>query len=330
MATELAPANEASNDVSSVQADPSDGLDNSPETWDYAEPDEEDQAKPEPKPAETDSNSETDEAPESQEADAPDAEQPETEEAPDKAKSTAEPDDSIVIAMPGGEKLELKELKSGYMRDRDYRHKTTDLANKRRELEALSTRVTQSANAISEVLMSQVPPAPDSSLAFTDPVRFVQEKAQHEGAMAFVNSIVEKATSAKEVGTTLTREQQAEINRTEIAKLTEAFPEIANPEGQKKFFDGAMSAAREIGFSDQELSEATDHRYFKVLHYAKLGMEAEAAKAKAASKVVNVPPVAPQKRPAGPNAAKARANQDAMNRLKRTGSIHDAMAVEFD
>lgn len=328
MATPLAPANEASSDVSSVQAEPSDGLDNSPETWDYAEPEEE-QATPETKPAETDSNSETDEAPEGQEADAPDAETETTDE-PDKAKTTAEPDDSIVIAMPGGEKLELKELKSGYLRDRDYRHKTTDLANKRRELEALSTRVTQSANAISEVLMSQVPKAPDPSLVQTDFVRYVQEKAQHESAMEWVNSIVEKATSAKEVGNTLTREQQAEINRTEIAKLTEAFPEIAKPEGQKKFFDAALSAAREIGFSDQELNDATDHRYFKVLHYAKLGMEAEAAKAKAASKVVNVPPVAAQKRPAGPNAAKARANQDAMNRLKQSGSIQDAMAVDFD
>jgi hypothetical protein len=327
MATELAPANSADTPAESVQAEPSDGLDNSPETWDYADPDEE-QDNPETKPAETDSNSETDEAQQGQEAEEPDAEKTETEEKTEKA--TAEPDDSIVIAMPGGEKLELKELKSGYMRDRDYRHKTTDLANKRRELEALSTRVTQSANAISEVLMSQVPAAPDPSLALSDPVRYVQEKAQHEGAMAFVNSIVEKATSAKDVGNTLTQEQQAEVTKAEIAKLTEAFPEITKPEGQKKFFDATLSAAREIGFSDQELGAITDHRYFKVLHYAKLGMEAEAAKAKAAQKVVNVPPVAAQRRQAGPNAARARANQDAMKRLAQSGSIHDAMAVDFD
>lgn len=326
MATELAPANEASNDVSSVQADPSDGLDNSPATWDYADPDE-DQGNPETTSDETDSNSETDEAQQSQEADAPDTET-ETAEATDKA--TAEPDDSIVIAMPGGEKLELKELKSGYLRDRDYRHKTTDLANKRRELEALSTRVSQSANAISEVLMSQVPKAPDQSLSLTDPLRYIQEKAQHEGALEFVNSIVERATSAKDVVNTLSREQQTEVIQSEVAKLTEAFPDIAKPEGKKKFFDAALGAAREIGFSDQELGAVTDHRHFKVLHYAKLGLEAEAAKAKAASKVVNVPPVAVQRRQAGPNAAKARANQDAIKRLKQTGSIHDAMAVDFD
>ncbi len=327
MATELAPANEASPDVSSDRAAPSDGLDNSIETWDYAEPDE-DQAKPETKPAETDSNSETDEAQPSQETEEPDAktETAEETEEPD----AAEPADSIVIAMPGGEKLELKELKSGYLRDRDYRHKTTDLANKRRELEALSTKVSQSANRISEVLMKRVPPAPDQSLSLSDPLRYIQEKAQHEGSLEWVNSIVNEATAATEVGNTLTQEQQTEVNRSEIAKLTEAFPDIVKPEGHKKFSEAVNGAADFLGFSGEEVGAATDHRYFRALYYAKLGMEAEAASKKAASKVVNVPPVAAQKRPAGPNAAKARANQDAMNRLKRTGSIHDAMAVDFD
>lgn len=326
MATELAPANSADTTAESVQATPSDGLDNSVESWDYAEPEEE-QATPEPKPAETDSNSETDEAQPSQEAEEPEA-QTETTEKTEKA--TAEPDDSIVIAMPGGEKLELKELKSGYMRDRDYRHKTTDLANKRRDLEALSTRVTQSANAISEALMSQVPKAPDPSMALSDPVRYVQEKAAHDGALEWVNSIVERATSAKDVVNTLTTEQQSDLIKTEVAKLTEAFPDIVKPEGKKKFFDAALGAARDIGFSDQELGAITDHRYFKVLHYAKLGMEAEAAKSKAAAKVLNVPPVAAQKRPPGVSDSKRRANQDAMKRLEQSGSIHDAMAVDFD
>src|SRR6185436_122289 len=322
----MAPTEAAANptDVGSDSVQPSDGLDTSNETWDFEESD---QDQPEPKPAETDSNSETDEAQPRQEAEEPEAETETTEETD---KATAEPDDSIVIAMPGGEKLELKELKSGYLRDKDYRHKTTDLANKRRELEALSTRVTQSANAISEVLMKQVPPAPEPALALSDPVRYVQEKAQHEGALEWVNSIVEKATSAKDVVNTLTGEQQKELISSEVAKLTEAFPDIERPEGKKKFFDGTMSAARELGISDQELGAVTDHRYFKVLHYAKLGLEAEAAKAKATQKVANVPPVATQKRPAGTNAAKARANQDSMKRLTSTGSIKDAMAVDFE
>lgn len=322
MATELAPANEASSDVSSDRAGPSDGLDNPLGDLDFEEHGEE-PANPQPEENGTDSNSETDEALEGQEA-----EEPETEETA--SISSKEPDDSIIVAMPDGEKLELKELKNGYLRDRDYRHKTTEIANKRRDLEALSTRVTQSANAISEVLMSQVPKAPDQSLSFTDPVRYIQEKAQHEAALEIVNSIVEKATSAGAVVNTLTQEQQTENIQSEVAKLTEAFPQVKTPEGKKKFFEASLGAAKELGFSDQELNGITDHRMFKVAYYAKLGLEAEAAKAKAASKVVNVPPVATQRRQAGPSVAKSRANQEAMKKLSSTGSISDAMAVDFD
>jgi hypothetical protein len=318
MATEAA-ANPIDSGSDSVQ--PSDGLDNSPDDLDFEELEEE--ATPQPEPDETDSNSETDEALESQEA-----EEPETEEAA--STSSKEPDDSIIVAMPDGEKLELKELKNGYLRDKDYRHKTTEIANKRRDLEALSTRVSQSANAISEVLMKQVPPAPDVSLSITDPIRFMQEKAQHEAALGIVNSIVEQATSAGGVVNTLTREQQTENIQSEVAKLTEAFPQVKTPEGKKKFFEASLGAARELGFSDQELNGISDHRMFRVAYYAKLGLEAEAAKAKAATKVVNVPPVAMQKRQPGQTAAKARQNQDAVKKLARSGSIHDAMAVDFE
>lgn len=319
MAIEAA-ANLDNSGSDSVQ--PSDGLDNSFDDLDFEEQGEE-PATPQPDPEETDSNSETDEAPEGQEA-----EEPETEETA--STSSKEPDDSILVAMPDGEKLELKELKNGYLRDKDYRHKTTEIANKRRELEALSTRVSQSANAISEVLMKQVPPAPDTSLSITDPIRFMQEKAQHEAALGIVNSIVEQATSAGGVVNTLTTEQQAEAIQSEVAKLTEAFPEVKTPEGKKKFFEASIGAARELGYSDQELNGITDHRIFKALHYAKMGLAAEAAKAKAATKIVNVPPVATPKRQQGPTAAKVRQNQDAVKKLQRSGSIHDAMAVDFE
>jgi len=56
-------------------------------------------------------------------------------------------------------------------------------------------------------------------------------------------------------------------------------------------------------------------------------MEAEKAKAKATVKVAKAPPMTPNKRPLE---GKARSNQDAMKRLRQTGSIHDAMAIDFD
>lgn len=327
MATELATANETH--VSSDSAVPSDALD-SPSALNFWEP-EEDQVKPELQ----DQGIETDREPaevNDQEAENVDQETQAAEDQSDEAKAEtpAEPEDSVVIAMPTGEKLELKELKNGYMRDRDYRHKTTDIANRRRELEAHSTRVTQAVDAVSELLMAQVPKAPDPSLTLTDPLAFIQQKALHDQGMERISSIIDKANSVKAVTNTLSQEQQSEIVQSEIAKLYEAFPQTRTPEGQRKFFDASVGAAKELGFSDAEIGAINDHRMFKVAYYANLGLKAEAARSKAAQKVVNVPPVATQRRPAGPNAAKQRANQEALSKLNRTGSISDAMAVDFD
>jgi hypothetical protein len=333
MATELAPANSASFDAGSDRAAPSDALDN-PENLNFRESDEEDQTNNEGEGAGTDTDRETADAQAGEEAGSETAEAAGEENAEDGAegdtRSSKEPADSVVVAMPNGEKLELKELKAGYLRDRDYRHKTTDLANRRRGLEEMSARVTNTVNAISELLMQQVPQAPEVALSLSDPVRYMQEKAAHDAGMARMSALIEKANGVKAVANTLTQEQQTENVRAEIAKLGEAFPQIKTQEGQKKFFEGAIGAGKELGFSDADMQAVTDHRHFTVLHYAALGLQAEKAKKVAQRKVANVPPVQTPRRQTPPSAAKVRANQDAMKRLAKSGSIHDAMSVDFD
>src|SRR5690606_5559105 len=119
----------------------------------------------------------------------------------------------------------------------------------------------------------------------------------------------------KDVANTLTAEQRTELLQSENAKLAEAFPQTATSEGRQKFFETAASAAAEMGWSKDEIGQVTDHRMFKLAHYAALGLAAEKARAKAKQKVANVPPVTPQKRPQGPNAAKVQRNKEAVKRL---------------
>ncbi len=321
MPPELAPANSASNDALSDRAEPSDALDN-PANLDFAEPDE---ANQEAEPSGADNNSETD-APveDGQEADetADDTTDAETEEGeqPEPVK------DDVVIDVQG-EKLPLSELKAGYMKTADYTRKTQEIGNQRRNLEALATRVHQSVAAISDLLSSQIPPAPDPSLAMTDPAKYVQDKAMHDAMVAQVHAVLEKANEPKSVLNQLTAEQRSELLQSENAKLAEAFPQTTKPESRKKFFDGVKTVADELGFSTDELSSVTDHRFFKLAHYARMGIEAEKSKAKVTQKVVKVPPMAPNKRQVE---GKAKQNQDAMKRLRSTGSIHDAMSIDFE
>lgn len=327
MPPELAPANSASSDALSDRAAPSDALDNS-EFLNFEEPEEE-QANQEAETSGAETNSETDAASiedGDQEADETAGEtETETEGTEGEKPETTVKDDVVVDV--NGEKLPLSELKSGYMKTADYTRKTQEVANKRRDLETLSTRVTQSVNAIADLLVRQLPPAPDTTLAMTDPAKYVQDKAMHDAMMAQITAVIDQANTTKDVVNKLTAEQRSELLQSENAKLAEAFPQTTKPESRKKFFDDVATVAKDLGYSQAELETVSDHRVFKLAYYAKLGMEAEKAKAKAAQKVVNAPPMTPNKRPQG---AVVKANKDAMKRLNQTGSIKDAMLIDID
>lgn len=298
---------------------------------DFLEPDEDNQDGEGEQQAEGD----TDEANEGQEAeDVSTSEDDDQDGAETGETAEAEPgqgpgDDVIVVV--DGEQKTLAELKAGYFRQSDYSRKTLEIAETRKGLEAMSARVSQSVDVIADFLMKQIPPAPDPQLAMTDPGRFVQQKALHEASVQQVNALLAQAGEVKGVASTLTAEQKKELIGSEEAKLREAFPATATPDGRKKFFETAATAAKELGYSDDEIKLATDHRLFALSHYAAIGMRAEKAREKAAQKVQNAPPVAPQRqRPHGANQASARKNQEAMKRLARTGSIDDAIAIDWD
>jgi len=242
----------------------------------------------------------------------------------------AEPKDDVTVALPSGEKVALSELKSGYMRQADYSRKTQETAAQRRDLEALATSVTNSVNAIAEHLTKTLPPAPDPQLAVTYPGEYVRKKALHDQAMAGIAEVLKMAQAPKDATNKLTEQQHADLIKAETAKLNEAFPQTKTQEGHKKFFDAAAQTARELGYSDDEIASAVDHRLFKLAHYARLGMQAEAAKAKAKQKVVNAPPVAPNKRQQSANAANRQRNREAMKKLRQSGSLEDALAVDWD
>ncbi|UDF30050.1 UNVERIFIED_ORG: hypothetical protein LHK14_01640 [Roseateles sp. XES5] len=241
-----------------------------------------------------------------------------------------EPADDVSITV-NGQKVALGALKAGYMRQADYSRKTLAVAQARKGLETMSARVTRSVHAVADFLAAQIPAEPDTSLAMSDPGAFVRQKAMHEAALQQLGAILSEAGDVRGVAGQISAEQQRELLMQENAMLTRRFPATATHEGRKAFFDTAAAAARAIGYSDAEIDEAADHRVFALAHYAALGIQAERARETARHKVRNAPPVAPQRaRGHGAQHGGARRNQEAMQRLARSGSIDDAMAIDFD
>ena len=232
--------------------------------------------------------------------------------------------------MVKGEKLTVKELTQGYLRERDYRYKTNALGEQSRALKSTAARVSQTAEAIAEFLASQLPEEPTRTLAMQDPAEYTRRKAMFDAGLEQVQAILNLGKDPKQVGEQLSAEELEQKSAAEFTALANAFPELHKQENREKFFADAFSAGAELGFTPEEMREFNDHRYFKVMHWALKGLEADKAKKKALAKVETAPVMPPKGKSNGKAAQNARKNDDAMKRLSRTGSIKDAMLIDFD
>lgn len=287
---------------------------------DFGEPDQDNSQTPVKQTEEGTAETSEEDGPQSEEA------TEESEGNPGDADKGAE--DEPVITLKGGEQVKLAELTDGYMRRKDYSQKTAETANIKRNLESMTARVTNTVNAVVEFLANQLPPEPDHALAIRDPNEYTRQSAVFQAGLKQINQLIEMANEPKSVADNLTREQHDQLVQAEYGKLVESFPQTKTPEGRERFFNDTFALARDFGFSDDEMQGVVDHRIFKMAHYARLGIEAEKAKQKAMTKVANAPlTTAPQKQRQNLDSQR---NKEAMAKLRKTGSIKDAVKVDFD
>ena len=237
-------------------------------------------------------------------------------------------EDTAVVKLSDGTEMPVAELKNGYLRQSDFTRKTQEVANERKTVQADVERMQRITTAFVDHLTALVPDPPSPSLAMTDPAKYVSQKAQHEAAMGQVQKLIEMGSVSKEVGAAMSgADKQRQIQEAN-ARLVEMFPEAASGKGREAFFNGVQSAANDLGFSNDDLTAVRDPRVFALAHWAAKGMAAEKAKAAAKAKVAAAPPATPRK--PGQGARQANGNAEAMRKLARSGSLRDALAIDWD
>lgn len=283
-----------------------------PETWDYYDPDE-DQDTVEAQPADG-TDDEPGEAEEGQETEA--EEQPQVE-----ASLEA------VVTLADGTKTTVADLHKGYLRQADYTRKAQELSNDRKALEANTQRLEGITQAFIDHLAALVPQEPDTALALRDPNRYTAQKAQYDAAVAQVQKLIEIGSQPKQITDTMSKQDRERHLADENGRLADMFPATATQAGRQQFFADVQSVANDLGYSTDELRGVTDHRLFALAHWAKKGMDAEKARAKAQAKVEKAPPATPRK---PGQVGQANRNVEAMRRLTRSGSIRDALMIDWE
>lgn len=241
----------------------------------------------------------------------------------------------VRFKLPDGTDVEatLDDLSKSYLRQADYTKKTQELATQRKTLEQAAetirverTRELQILNLAQQMLAQQVPPEPDHTLAASDPVAFVQQKAAHEAAVQRLQALnAHQQRVAEQVQAEQVQTLQQHLTR-EAEALVERIPEWKSPDVAKAEKAKLIEFGRSAGFTDAELSAVYDSRAVAVMRdamrYRELMAKRPAIEAKPAPAVkVLQPGTTRTGNSKSTEAARAHA------RLAQTGSVDDAVAA---
>lgn len=220
------------------------------------------------------------------------------------------------VASIDGRELTLSELIQSYKGQERIYSAAERLAEQWIDVEDAAERLTASAWALAGFVQQIMQPAPDARLAGLDPTAYVQQQAAHERGVAMLNQVLSHGQLARHSSVDMQGRQQMAVREDEMRKLVAAFPECATPEGRAAFLDRVSGAAYACDFSEPEILAAVDHRLFRLAYLAAIGQQAlqqnrQIGKGRKARK------------------AAARRISEAAERLKRSGSLADAMAVDF-
>lgn len=264
----------------------------------------------------------------SEEAEPEEEESPEPED--DEPEQEAEDEEPRVRRLKvkiDGQETELPEdeVAAGYQRQQDYTKKTQEVAEQRKAVEAERQRVQQERAYYAQqlqVMQQQLqPPQIDwEALERDDPFGYVKA-VQQEQVRA------QKAAQIQAEQQRIWQQQQQEEYQHRAktiaegaARLAELIPEYADDAKRPAVQAAIRTYAQSVGFSAEELAEASDPRAVVVLNKARLYDELVAKSKQVKPTVVQTAKPGAARTP--PNKAK-----QALERLKRTGS--DDAALEY-
>lgn len=253
----------------------------------------------------------------------------------DAEEADSEEPETFTVKVDGVEqRVTLEDLKRGYSGQQYVQQGMQQVAEMRKQFEQIASdflNEREQAKAIfAQVQNMQIPSAPvppSVELAETDPFRYSAEKAKYDVA---ANEYQQKMADIQQA---LAGNSQAEMQarnaylQREMDTLKQVIPDFADPEKAQTLRNNMLTVSQQTyGFDPQEIAAITDHRVLRVLHDAIQFRAAQGGKEQAIKKAKAKP-----KRTVKPGAKKTASNQNsqrqARSKLKRSGSIQDAMSL---
>lgn len=262
------------------------------------------------------------------------SEQSESKDAKEEATAETEKPQTYKTRIRGEEvEVTLDELLKGYSRTQDYTLKTQELAEARRKFEAEDQQAVRAEREQYKSYLGEL----KSALEVMTPKEPNWDKLKNElTPEAFAAEVLSWQQRQKQIET-LDAEQKRvqaaqdadarkgfeEFLKSEQVKLEAKLPDMKDPEKAKVIKKDLVEFATvRMGFTPEELQQATDHRLVLLLHMAMRHDQAE----KNAPKIQNKIEKAMDSSPPGSRVTPKKSDplDAAMTRLKKSGSLEDA------
>lgn len=275
------------------------------------------------------------------EADAPasDAEVDEDADLEDEADADAgdeaDEDTELHTVKVGGEELKvnLQELKEGFMKDADYRRKTAGLAEDKKRLTEVETQYVSGLETLDEQLtltatflanQLNVDEAQLDKLATEKPAEFVALKRQMDKQGNTLQQVHNHLQRVKQERANVHNRNLTEQRKAEDVLLAEANPELRNPDNMSRLHTYLKDT---FNIPKEMIDEVVDHRFLLIAEKAR---RFDAAKAKAALKDKQVKK-APAKFQRGGTSSRtneaAKVQGQALKQVMRNGKVNDLAAL---
>jgi hypothetical protein len=246
-----------------------------------------------------------------------------------------EQDSTYKVKVAGQEfDVTLDELRAGYSRDADYRRKTEELSSERKNFQAEAEKqrqdYSQKLNELNQVmalaqeqLNSEFKDINLEQLYEEDPTEAARiEHKMKKKQEKLIESMQKVKSEQSKQFENIVSEQQKLL----VSKL----PEFSDPNKASEIKSNMRSYLQSYGFKDQEIGQIFDHRIVMLVNDAMKYRNFQKAKPNLASKMQKPGKMLSsgvKKTKSDENFAKKR---EKLNRLKKTGSIHDAHNVFLD
>ena len=245
-------------------------------------------------------------------------------------------EDSTYKVKVAGQELEvtLDELRNGYSRDADYRQKTEELSNQRKNFQSESEKqrldYSQKLNKVNE-LMSAAQQELNTEKNSVDLEQMYEDDPTE--AMRIEHRLRRKQEKLNSAIAQTQAEQKTQFDGflQEQKKLLETkMPEFTDPVKASSLKATMKSTLNNYGFNDQEVAQVYDHRIVMLVNDAMKYRSLQNSKPNIAKKISKPGRVFSSGVKQGSNEVNLKVRKEKFSRLKKTGSMKDAQNVFLD